>query len=236
VNSMANRNFPNGKSIYIPHVKPVLLDCNFVVDSTNGNGYGLRNIKGAYISTVYMHTSTTPVAGSPNPEAGIIYVQLDDNYNTYLGGFSGFSNPLSGTPITVSTGSSLTIGAPYTITSLGTTTQAQWVALGVPSTITAAPGVAFIAAATSGSGTGTVQAPLSTGAGIDHMELIGDPSTMNSNNPVPGSGLTLMFACYKNGVLTAPANGTVISMAFYMNDSSVAVGLSTAPGTVTPAS
>jgi len=171
-----------------------------------------------------MHTSATPASGSPNPEAGIILVQLDDNYNTYLGGFSGFSNPLSGTSISISTASSLTVGAPYVITSLGTTTTAQWVAIGVPITITPAVGVSFIASATSGSGTGTVQAPLSTGSGIDHMELIGDPSTMNSNNPQAGSGLTLMFACYKNGVLTAPANGTVIGMSFYMNDSSVVVG------------
>lgn len=221
---MANRNFPNGKSIYIPHVKPCLIDCNFVVDSTNGNGLGLRSLKGSYVSSVYMHTSASPAAGSPNPEAGIILVQLDDNYNNYLGGFAGPSNPLSGTPISISTGSSLTIGAPYVIISLGTTTAAQWQAVGLPVTITPAVGAAFIASATSGAGTGTVEAPLSTGAGIDHMELIGDPSTMNSNNPQPGSGLTLMFACYKNGVLTAPANGAVIGMAFYMNDSSVIVG------------
>lgn len=221
---MANRNFPNGKSIYIPHVKPCLIDCNFIVDSTNGNGFGIRSLKGSYVSKLYMHTSSTPAVGSPNPEAGIIQVQLDDNYNNYLGGFTGFAGPLSGSSISISTGSSLTVGAPYVITALGTTTTAQWAAVGVPSTTTPAAGVSFIASATSGSGTGTVQAPLGTGAGIDHMELIGDPSTMNSNNPQQGSGLTMIFACYKNGVLTAPANGSVISMAFYMNDSSVVVG------------
>lgn len=222
---MANRNFPNGKSIYIPHAKPVLVDCNFIVDSTNGNGLGIRSLKGAYVANIFMHTSA-PLSGSgnPNPEAGVIVVQLDDNYQSYLGGFSGGSNPLSGTPITVSTGSSMTIGAPYTITSLGTTTTAQWTTLGVPATITPAPGVAFISAATSGSGTGTVQAPLSTGCGFTDMQLIGDPSTMNSNNPQPGSGLQLIFACYNGTSLATPANGAVISMSFYINDSSVIVG------------
>src|ERR1700733_14558919 len=128
---MANRNFPNGKSIYIPHVKPVLIDCNFIVDSTNGNGLGIRSLKGSYVANVFMHTRA-PLAGSgnPNPEAGVIIVQLDDNYNNYLGGFSGASNPLSGSSISISTGSSLIVGAPYVITSVGTTTQAQWVTAG----------------------------------------------------------------------------------------------------------
>ena len=217
---MANRNFPNGKSIYIPHVKPVLIDCNFIVDSTNGNGLGQRSLKGSYVSNVYMNTSASAAPGNPNPEAGIIYVQLDDNYNNYLGGFAGFSGPLSGSTITTG----LVVGNPYVIVSLGASTQAQWQAAGLPSTITAAVGASFIAAATSIAGGGAVQAPLSTGAGIDHMELIGDPRLMNSNNPQPGSGLSFIFACYKNGVLTAPAPGTVIGMAFYLNDSSVIVG------------
>ncbi len=224
---MANRNFPNGKSIYIPHVKPVLVDCNFIVDSANGNGLGIRSLKGSYVANIFMHTSSTPAGGNPNPEAGVIVVQLSDNYQQYLGGFSGQSNPLSGTPITVSTAASLTIGAPYTITTLGTTTQANWQTLGLPSTITAAPGAAFIAAATAGTGSGTVQAPKAAGSGFDHMELIGDPATMNSNNPQPGSGLQMIFACYKNTALTAPADGTVISMSFYINDSAVLVGSST---------
>ena len=42
---MANRNFANSR-MYTGHVMPVLLDCNFVVDSTNGNGLGIRNLTG----------------------------------------------------------------------------------------------------------------------------------------------------------------------------------------------
>ena len=217
---MANRNFPNGKSIYIPHVKPVIIDCNFIVDSTNGNGFGVRSLKGSYVSRVYMHTSATPAAGNPNPASGIIIVQLDDNYNQYLGGFSGQTVALTG-----SNTATLTAGNPYVITSLGSSTAAQWITAGVPSNITPAVGVSFIAAANIAGG-GMAQAVASS-SGIDHMELIGDPATTNSNNPQQGqlgSGLQLMFACYAAGTLTAPANGTVISMSFYLNDSSVIVG------------
>src|ERR1700691_3539946 len=91
---MANRNFANSR-MYTGHVSPVLIDCNFIVDSTNGNGLGIRSLKGPVIENVFMHTSA-PLAGSgnPNPEPGVIVVQLADNYNRYLGGFSGEVSPL----------------------------------------------------------------------------------------------------------------------------------------------
>ena len=109
------------------HTMPVLLDCNFVVDSTNGNGLGTRNLKGPAVNEVYMNTSA-PLAGSgnPNPEAGIILVQLADNYNRYLSGFAGFSGP------TGSSSTSVVSGVPVIVASLGTSTQAQWLAVGFP--------------------------------------------------------------------------------------------------------
>jgi hypothetical protein len=48
---------------------PVLLDLNFVVDSTNGNGLGIRNLKGPYIQNVFMHTTATPGQGNSNPQS-----------------------------------------------------------------------------------------------------------------------------------------------------------------------
>lgn len=56
---MANRNWASGGKIYSMHIKPILLDCNFVVDSTNGNGLGIRSLKGPCISSVYMHSAAT---------------------------------------------------------------------------------------------------------------------------------------------------------------------------------
>ena len=61
---MANRNYANGGRIYSPFVSPVLLDCNFVVDSTNGNGLGIRSLKGPTIANVYMQSSA-PISSNP---------------------------------------------------------------------------------------------------------------------------------------------------------------------------
>jgi hypothetical protein len=47
----------NRGHFYAPHVRPVLVDCNFVVDSTNGNGAGTRNLKGQGVQSVFMNTS-----------------------------------------------------------------------------------------------------------------------------------------------------------------------------------
>lgn len=283
---MSNRR--NNQFMFNPHNKATVLDCSFIVDSTNGNGFGARSLKkSGRISKVFMNTSAAftgtshtsvlidgiasgtaslkvgmPVQGSgipagttiaaivssgsinlsaatsssttgsityqavgnPNPQAGIIVVQLQDNYNTYLGGYAGFSGPLSGTPIT----SGMTVGHVYVIVSLGSSTLAQWQAAGVPSYIKPAVGVSFIAAATSVAGGGAVEAILSTGAGIDHVEAVGDANLMNNYNGAiviggGGPGMTLIQACYKNTALTAPADGTVIGMNFYLNDSAQGV-------------
>ena len=211
---------------YSPHNKATVLDCSFVVDSTNGNGLGIRSLKNSgRIQNVYMHTSATPAVGSPNPASGYIYVTLQDNYNRYLGGYSAFAAPVSGTPILVTTG--VTAGLAYVITSLGSTSVAQWHALGVPANITPAMGVSFIAPATAtATGSGAIQVPATGGSGIDHIEVIGDANLMNSNGAYTlgaSNGMQFILACYKNGVLTAPAAGTVIGLNFYLNNSAQGV-------------
>jgi hypothetical protein len=223
--------FINRGHFFAPHVKPVLIDCNFIVDSTNGNGLGIRSLKGQGVANVFMHTSSTPGHGSngqlnPNPQSGIIYVQLTDNFQRYYGGFSGQVSPLSGSSLNVDTVSAdLTVGHAYVITTLGTSTSADWLALGVPPGVTPAPGVAFIAAVTgAGTGTGTVQAP--SASGIDHIEVVGDNNLTLGPVPVgpsPNVGGWMMFQCLLNTTLTAPTNGTAIGLSFYMSQSSVFV-------------
>lgn len=213
---------------YNPHNKATVLDCNFIVDETNGNGLGIRSLdQGGRIASVYMHTSATPAASNPQPAEGYIVVNLQDNYNAYLGGYSGFVAPLSGTPISISGSSVLTVGAVYIIASLGTSTQANWVAVGVPANIQAAVGVSFIATVTgSGTGTGVVEAPAAAGSNIDHIEVIGDANLMNSNGAQvlgAGNGMQIILACYKGNTLTKPANNTVIGLNFYMNNSAQGV-------------
>jgi hypothetical protein len=156
--------------------------------------------------------------GNPNPEPGVIMVQLQDNYNRYLGGFSGQVSPLSGLPLT-----SISAGTPYVIVSLGTTTQAQWTSAGVPKGVVPAVGVSFIAIA-SGSigGSGAVEVP--SASGVDNIEVIGDPDL--SLAPVgagQNNGGIILMQCLQDGVLQAPLDGSVISLSFYLSNSSVQV-------------
>lgn len=113
----------NGGRTYSFLNRPVLIDCNFIVDSTNGNGLGIRSLKGSGVQNVFMHTSSTAGRGAngilnPNPAAGYALIQLANNYNRYCGGFSGFVSPVSGSNIAIN-GSALTAGTPYIITSVG---------------------------------------------------------------------------------------------------------------------
>lgn len=242
-NLLANRGH-----FYCPHVKPVLIDCNFVVDSTNGNGLGIRSLKGQGVNNVFMHTAETPGPGpnglvNPNPASGYIMVQLGDNYNFYYGGFSGFVPPLSGSNVNVdASDAALSVGQIYVIVSLGTSTAADWLALGVPPGITPAVGVPFCALVTgAGTGTGKVQTIAATGSGVDHIEVVGNSNLTTWPIPVGGSpnvGAWLILACfgkafnYNSGTpanstvtdaIVAPANGTVIGLSFYLSQSSVTV-------------
>lgn len=194
--------------------------CNFIVDATNGNGLGIRSLKGFGVSAVYMHTSATPAASNPNPAVGYVVVQLSEPYQGYINGTYGFVSPVSGTPINVSSG--LTIGQPYVIVSVGTSTAANWQALGLPVGIAPAVGVSFIATSSSaGTGTGVVEVPLATGAGVGSLQIIGDPNQTSS----PSSGgaqiicqlLSPTNSSTTTPVATAPAAGTVIGMTFNMS-------------------
>lgn len=226
----------NRGHFYAPHVTPVLVDCAFTVTPTNG--LGITTLTGQGVANVFMHTSTTPTAGSngylnPNPANGVILVQLADNFSKYYGGFIDIRSPLTGSNVAVG-GSALTAGVPYVITVVGTTTAAEWLAVGVPPGVTAAVGVAFVATATgAGSGSGQVQLGAAAGSGLNHIERLGAASTTLAPIPVGGSphyGGFLVYRCLAATnsstttlVTTAPATGTIIHMAFYLSQSSVVV-------------
>lgn len=237
---MANRNFPC-KFVYSGHVMPVALDCNFVVDPTNGNGLGIRSLKGAFIQNVFMHTTATPGIGnsnpmspgisvtSPDPAAGIIVVQFQDNFNRVLTGGSSIVSPI-GSSIGIDSG--LTVGAPYVVTVQGDATTADWLAIGIPAGVLAsagglpAVGTAFIAAST-GHGVSTLSrvAPPSV-SGLMSFETIGDSNQALSplQAAAQGFGAQMIIQCLNSsGVATAPAAGTVISLSFLLSNSSVLV-------------
>lgn len=215
----------NRGHFYCPHVMPVLVDCNFIVDSTNGNGLGIRNLKGQGVKNVFMNTSATPGSNAgllnPNPAAGIIMVQLEDNYSRYYGGTAGFASP------TATSSTSTVANVINVISVLGTATLAQWQAVGLPKGIVPAVGAAFIANGSSVIG-GSAQTILiaAAGAGVDHVEIGGDPNLTLSPIPQGGTphvGGFIYSSCFKNTALTAPTNGTSIGMQFYMSQSSVMV-------------
>ncbi len=219
---MANRNWASGGKIYSMHVSPVLIDCNFIVDSTNSNGLGIRSLKGPAVQAVYMNTSATPASGSPNPAAGSILVQLADNYNRSLTSLDAEISPASGSPLTATTA-----GIPVVITALGTATAAQWQAKGLPLGVTAAVGVSFVptASGTIG-GSAAVQIAAAAGSGICSIETLGDPNLSIAPNPNANQGYGAYFILQCRdyaGAIAAPADGSVISLAFYLSNSSILV-------------
>lgn len=206
---MANRYLT--QFFYTFHKMPVLLDCNFIVDSTNGNGLGIRSLKGPGIANVFMNTSSTPATGNPNPAPGVILLELQDTYFKYFGGFSGQVSPVS------TSSTSTTANAAQVITVLGTATLAQWQAVGFPIGNTPAVGAAFIPTSSAVIG-GSAQVASTVASGIDHIEVVGDPNqTINA----PAGTNQIVLACYLNTTLTAPSNGTVINLTTYLSNSSV---------------
>lgn len=223
---MANRNWASGGKIYSMHVAPVLIDCNFVVDSTNGNGLGIRSLKGPAVQAVYMNTSATPASGNPNPAAGSILIQLADNYNRSMSGFDAIVSPVSGTPLT-----STTSGTPVIIVSLGTATAAQSLsdfrAKGLPRGITPAVGVSFVPTSSGVIGhSAAVEIAAALGSGVASIETLGDPNLSIAPDPTQnqGYGASFILQCRDYaGAIVAPANGSVISLSFYLNNSSIVV-------------
>ena len=221
----------NGKSYYTNVTKPIDVNLNFIVDSANGNGLGVRSIKSnGYVENIFMHTSATPGKGSnglvnPNPAVGYAMIQFRNNFNYYLGGFDGEAAPVSGSALT-----SVTAGNPYVITSLGTTTLAQWQAAGLLPGFVPAIGSSFIAIETGAiGGTGSVHAPgvLS----VLKLSVVGDPNqTINNSSIAPNAGAVVLvqFLAPTNSstttlVAAAPADNTVVGMCFRFDGSSVTI-------------
>jgi hypothetical protein len=228
---MANRRFTQFYQTL--HNKPVQLDCRFKVDSSDSGGLGITGLKGPGIAAVYMNTSATPASGNPNPAAGYIYVRLQDNYNQFYHMSGQMRSPLTGSDLAVSSG--LSAGGVYVISVLGTSTAADWLALGVPRGISPAVGVPFVALVTgAGSGSGKVQLIKATATAANNIVVLGDPqlSIKSSAGAVLGSanGAYLILACLgatSSSVTTqipiAPADGSHIYLKLLLGNSSVLV-------------
>lgn len=194
-------------------------DCNFVVDSANGNGLGIRNLKGSQCQAVYMHTSASPAAGNPNPNSGYIVVQMTRNFFGYVGGYAGFVSPLTGSAINISS-QSLSTGVPYVITQVGTTPAIGWTTLGLPQGLIPAVGQTFIASYPSyptGSTTGQVQLAAASGAGVELIDVIGDANQLvnvTGGSEIVMRALAPTSSSVTTKIATAPVDNTVIGLHF----------------------
>jgi hypothetical protein len=210
----------NGFKYFTNVCKPIDINLNFIVDSTNGNGLGLRSLKSnGYVESVVMNTSSGAPAG---PAAGYAWIHFKNNFNYYLGGFSGFVSPINSATVAINS-TLLTIGQAYVITSLGTSLLADWNAIGLPAGFTPTIGQSFIAKATgAGAGSGLVSVPLVSG--VNSVEVVGDPNQMiNNSNIAKNAGAWVLVQFLYDGVLTPPANGSVVGMNFRFDGSSVTV-------------
>jgi len=221
--SVQRGNGQNGGHFYSNITQPVKIDLNFVVDSANGNGLGIRSLKSnGYVHNVFMHTSASPGTNNgqtnPNPASGFALIQLKSNYRYYLGGTSGFVSPVSGSPLT-----SVTQHNAYIIVSLGTASLAQWQAKGLPPGLTPAVGQSFIATATGTiGGSAAVETP--SVSGITSVEVVGDPNQSISNSNIAANGGAYLLVQFLSaGSPTAPADGSVCGMSIYMDISSVTI-------------
>lgn len=230
---MANPvSLPNAGHFYSNIVKPIDINLQFTVDNTNGNGITSLKSNG-YVANVFMNCATTASAANPNPAAGYALIKLASNYNTFIGLSSSIQEPYSGSDIKIDNGATLTIGAVYTITTLGNATAAQWATVGVLTGITPAVGVSFVAIATgAGSGnTKTSRVQTSVVSAISGVEIVGNPtaSLYNTNVSANGGGqLIVKFLGATNSstttlIPTAPAAGSIISLRIRMDGSSVTV-------------
>lgn len=220
------------KGLYYSNLtQPVAINLNFVVDSTNGNGLGIRSLKSnGWVRNVFMHTSATPGSNNgalnPNPAAGFALIQLKQNFNIYLGGFSGFVSPVVSPTTAVTSG--LTVGQAYIITTLGTTTLAEWQSIGLPAGLVPTVGQSFIATATGTGGAHTGKVGLPGVSGITQVEVVGDPNQEISNSSIAVNGGAYLLVQFLGAtsssvttlIPTAPANGSVCGMSIYMDQSS----------------
>lgn len=165
--------------------------------------------------------------------AGIYQFVLVDNFYKFLRGFFNMWAPVTGSALNVdASDAALTAGVVYQIVTLGTSTAADWLALGVPKGITAAVGVAFVALVTgSGVGTGTVKAIGTSGVG--NVEIMGNPNLTSGPTGVGNQGAIILVQCLQyqqTGTTTNntpvrptvadPVAGSTLECLFLLNNSS----------------
>ena len=145
---------------------------------------------------------------------GTYSITCKENYPGFVGFNWSLDPPTTGGAVTAG---SFVTGTTYQITALGNTTQAQWVAAGLPSTMTAAVGMPFTAIA-AGAGTGTATAV--TVGNVGAINIVNPTTQLQSNST--SSGAIFVIECLDfAGALVNPTSGSVIYFNFLLRNSSL---------------
>lgn len=188
---------------------PVLLDLNVDIGASGA----VSNLKGPYVESV------------TRLGTGAYQIKMRDNYNRFYSMLSAQSVAVTGANINISSG--LTLGQAYIITALGTSTTANFQALGLPEGVEAAVGVGFVAStASAGTGTGTVKAVAASN--ITAIQLVGNQQlTMAPSD----KGAIILIQCFgptgagdTTLIPADPANGSMLFLQFMLSNSSVLIG------------
>lgn len=186
------------------HLMPVQLDVQVPIGATGAVG----TITGPGIASV------TRLA------VGTYRIQLQDNYASVLGVDHKMTAPVAGASVAAT---AMVAATMYQITALGSTNFNSY---GVPSGITPAVGVAFLATG-AGTGSGTVKAI--GNSGIAAVEMVGVPNTMIQNQPFQaqlGGFITIQCLGATSSSVTTlipadPASGSTMYLKILLNNSAV---------------
>jgi len=194
---MANRRFT--QFYYTLHKMPVLIDGDILIGAV-----------GAVTSIAAVGVKAVVRLG-----VGIYQIQLEDNYTNYYGIDWNVIDGATGATVA---GGAFVVGTAYQILTMGNTTQAQWIAAGVPVGVTAAVGVSFVAL-TVGAGTGTVKS--FAASGVFAVENLGNPTaTLAPLNLAAGAGgYILVTTLNAAGAAANPVAGTVLGFQVYLSNS-----------------
>lgn len=150
---------------------------------------------------------------------GIYQIQLTDDFNYFVNGDFRMESGVSGGAVT---DGSFVTNTLYQIQTLGTT---NWGAVGLPSGLTPAVGMVFVATGAGGSGGGTVKA---IGvSGINSVEIAQNVQTelYNTGTNIGSTIVVQTLAPTSSSVTTpipaSPANGSIMAFTLFFRNSSV---------------
>lgn len=183
------------------------VDCTITVGSSGA----VSSSTGALVNSVTL----------PTGAVGQYLINLTDNYNAFIDMFSNVKAPISASPTAIT---ALTPGLAYSISTLGSATRAQWTTAGVPTNVTPAVGVFFVAAATSAGASSAAKPVISSG--LYGVVLVGTNTYQTSAG---NSAFQILVQCVGPTatadtalIPTNPVSGSVLELGFWLRDSTVA--------------